>query len=135
MEGVEGLYSDEPKVHTTLKSNTYNSMKEKFAHLQGTMGYFSSFMRGVSKDALIAKNAMRRAGESMNMETHVNHLKEQQVPEEVIENFQNTRKMDNVGKGFLNDLGRGSLGGGVAKVAGYMIGASMLVDMLNPFGD
>ena len=135
MEGVEGLYSEEPKSHTTLKSNTYKNMKEKFAALQNQQGYFGSFLRGMSKDALIAKNAMRKAGESFNVDGHVNAMKEQGVADDVIENFQKTRKMDKVGTGFLEDLGRGSMGGGAAKVAGYMIGASMLVDMLNPFGD
>lgn len=135
MEGVEGLYSEEPKSSTTLKSNTYKSMREKFAALQNEQGLFGSFLRGVSKDGLIAKNAMRRAGESMDIENRVKNLQDMGESQEYIDTFQKSRKMDKVGKDFLSDLGRGSLGGGVAKVAGYMIGASMLVDMLNPFGD
>jgi hypothetical protein len=36
---------------------------------------------------------------------------------------------------YLNDMGGGSKILGGAKIAGYMVGASVLVDMLNPFDD
>ena len=134
---MEGLYEEAGsfKENTTLNSNKFKSMREKFAAMQADQGLFKSFMRGVAKDGLIAKNAMRRAGESFQAEGHVSAMRDQGVSDDVIENFQKTRKMDRVGKEALEGLGRGSVGGGVAKVAGYMIGASMLADMLNPFGD
>lgn len=39
------------------------------------------------------------------------------------------------GGDYLEKMGRGSKTIGGAKVAGYMVGASMLTDMLNPFDD
>lgn len=36
---------------------------------------------------------------------------------------------------YLEDMGGGSKALGGAKIAGYMVGASMLADMLNPFDD
>jgi hypothetical protein len=41
----------------------------------------------------------------------------------------------NATEDYLTGMGRGSKALGGAKVAGYMVGASMLMDMLNPFDD
>lgn len=40
-----------------------------------------------------------------------------------------------IGGDYLEKMGRGNKTFGAAKVAGYMVGASMLADFLNPFDD
>lgn len=45
------------------------------------------------------------------------------------------KQLKKTGGDYLSNMGRGHKGLGVAKLGGYMVGASMLVDMLNPFDD
>jgi hypothetical protein len=44
-------------------------------------------------------------------------------------------ELKKAGGNYLDNMGRGSKTLGAAKVGAYMVGASMLVDMLNPFDD
>ena len=45
------------------------------------------------------------------------------------------KQLKKTGGDYLSNMGRGHKGLGVAKLGAYMVGTSMLVDMLNPFDD
>ena len=55
--------------------------------------------------------------------------------EEIGKKINKVEALSDAGSNFLTGMGRGNKTLGATKIGAYMIGGSMLVDMLNPFDD
>lgn len=123
-----------PELESNKPVNGFKSMKEKYASMAQGQNAFSDFGRTLNKDFMIARGAATKAKDSLEHGKRV----AAEVDAGVIgaeKAVKNDMKLEQIGSKFLEDFGRGSKGVGAGKVAAYMIGASMLVDMLNPFND
>lgn len=115
----------------------------------------SSFGKGLKRDWNAIKKAGVRTAESFGdtfekkqmgaFDEKVSNLKEaganideaamRAAKSEAIGAGKKERSLEKIGGNLLEDLGRGNKVAGGAKLGAYMVGASMLTDLLNPFND
>lgn len=118
-EIVEKAVKTDAKAGATLKSNK---------------GIFSDMTRGLKRDFNIARNAVSKLEKTTTQEARAKTLREAgKTEEDIAKIMSKDMKVEQIGSKFLEEFGRGSKTAGAGKVAAYMVGGAMLVDMLNPF--
>lgn len=140
----ENWVSEDKSTNTVDANEALNKLKK------------SGFIKGLQRDWNAVKKAGVRTAESFGdgyqkktaQETveHSKFLEESGMPdeqiafkkasrEEAMSLGKKERSLEKIGGNLLEDLGRGNKIAGGAKLGAYMVGASMLTDLLNPFND
>lgn len=94
----------------TAKNGIVEHLKQDWAHTKGAVGEVSDILTGKRAAADAAMGTAEAGADSI-------------------------AALKKTGGEYLHKMGHGSKTLGAAKIGGYMVGASILADMLNPFDD
>jgi hypothetical protein len=132
--GYNTLKSNAPidKVSTGNVDGINETLETEKGGTEGKSKFASGIVDHLKEDFELTKNAMSNASDIVTGKRAAAQIGAAQTAVDATESLS---QLKDTGGEYLKQMGRGNKFLGGAKIAGYMIGASMLADMLNPFDD